>query len=139
MPDNKSLAHRYSFSSGFSKYLSPKGSSSITAEITTNLNSHINKMSNEDIIKQTISWLVNEGFINNSDICETDIRHIKYAYPVYTLDHSQNLEIINKFFERVGINLLGRFAQFIYINSDVCISNARKLAKELSLMVSLFN
>jgi UDP-galactopyranose mutase len=30
-----------------------------------------------------------------------------------------------------GLHLLGRFAQFDYINSDVCIERAIKLAGEL--------
>ena len=31
-----------------------------------------------------------------------------------------------------GLHLLGRFAQFDYINSDVCVERALALARELS-------
>ena len=132
VPDLESPAHRYCFSAGFSEHLSPKSCSSIFAEITFPSNTPKEEIESTKVIDKTISWLIKEGFINQSDICTTDIKYIKYAYPVYDLNYTKNVKVIYEYFDALGINLLGRFAQFIYINSDVCIQNAQALAKKLT-------
>ena len=131
VPDEESLAHRYCFSAGFSDNLSPKGCSSIFAEITFNPKENV--LPKQEVIDKTVWWLEKEGFITKDEICETDIKYIKYAYPVYTKDYMENVKIIYKFFDRLGIHLLGRFAQFVYINSDVCIVNAKALAEKINM------
>ncbi len=135
--DKKSLAHRYCFSAGFADSLSPPGCSSIFAEITFNSDVPKEKIENKEVIDKTVLWLIEEGFIEKSDVCETDIKHIKYAYPVYDLNYVQNMKTIYEYFDSIELNILGRFAQFIYINSDVCISNAKKLAEKLNLKVKV--
>ncbi len=133
--DPESLAHRYCFSDGFSEKLAPEGCTSIFAEITVNPYEDL-KLNNNQIIDKTISWLVKEGFIEKNGVCETDIKHIKYAYPVYDLNYTKNLNKIYSYFDELGIDLLGRFAQFIYINSDVCIANAKKLANRIQIKIT---
>ena len=133
--DKDSLAHRYCFSTGFSDTLAPPGCSSIFAEVTFNSNIPKEKVESKEVIDKTVFWLIKEGFIERADVCETDIKYIKYAYPVYDLNYTRSMNIIYEYFDRLEINLLGRFAQFIYINSDVCIANAKKLAKKLNTKV----
>lgn len=132
VPDASSLAHRYCFSSGFSPNLSPKGCSSIFAEITFNSNLPKEDFINSKTIDSTINWLVKERFIEKSDVCETDIKYIKYAYPVYDIDYDKKMKIIYDFFNKIQLHLLGRFSQFIYMNSDVCIYHARELANKIN-------
>ncbi len=132
VPDTESPAHRYCFSAGFSEHLAPKGCSSIFAEITFPGNTPKEEVASTTVIDKTVGWLAKEGFINKSEVCETDIKYIKYAYPVYDLNYIQNVKIIYDYFDTLGISLLGRFAQFVYINSDVCIQNAQSLAKKLT-------
>lgn len=135
VPDKESPAHRYCFSAGFSENLAPKGCSSIFAEITFNSSVGKDSILSNSTIDRTIYWLVKEGFIEKSEVCETDIRYIKYAYPVYDLNYNKNMKIIYDYFDKLKIHLLGRFAQFIYINSDVCIANAKELASKLNARV----
>lgn len=131
VPDKESPAHRYCFSAGFAENLSPKGCSSIFAEITFPSNTPKEEIASTKVIDKTVGWLIKEGFIEKSDVCETDIKYIKYAYPVYDLSYTKNMKIINEYFDNLGINLLGRFAQFVYINSDICVHNAQTLVKKI--------
>lgn len=130
--DKESLAHRYCFSTGFSDNLAPKGCSSIFAEVTFRSDVSKEEIENKKVVENTCNWLIKEGFIQKSDICETDVQYVKYAYPVYDLGYKKNIKLVYDYFEKVGIHLLGRFAQFIYINSDVCILNAKQLAEKLN-------
>jgi protoporphyrinogen oxidase len=56
----------------------------------------------------------------------------RYGYPVYDLDYRKNVTAVHHAVATAGIRLLGRFAQFEYINSDVCIERALALAGDLS-------
>lgn len=133
VPEKDSLTHRYCFGAGFADSLSPPGCSSIFCEITVNgkIGFQGEGKTDEQIIDNVVSWLSREGFIDKSDVCETDIKHIKYAYPVYDAGYTANTKTIYEYFDKIGIHLLGRFAQFVYINSDVCIANAKKLASNI--------
>lgn len=137
VPDKDSLAHRYCFSAGFSEHLSPPGCSSIFAEITYHPDSDLAKAKDEEFIDKTVWWLQKEGFIEKSEVCETDIKRLKYAYPVYDLNYTKNINKIYSYFDTLGIHLLGRFAQFIYINSDVCIANAKNLAEKIKVTMPI--
>ena len=130
--DPESLAHRYCFSDGFSEYLAPEGFTSIFAEITANPIEGLFGLNDNQIVDKIIKWLQKEAFIEPNSICETDIKHIKYAYPVYDINYSKNVKVVYDYFEKIDLHLLGRFAQFIYINSDVCIANAKKLAERIN-------
>jgi protoporphyrinogen oxidase len=54
-----------------------------------------------------------------------------YGYPVYDLDYRANVIAMRNAVAATGLHLLGRFAQFDYINSDVCIERAVALAAHL--------
>lgn len=130
-----SLAHRYCFNGGFSEHLAPAGCSSIFAEITARP-ADMQALSDRDAINNTIDWLEKEGFVAKKEVCETDVRRVQYAYPVYDKNYTQNVKTVRAHFETLGIHLLGRFAQFIYVNSDVCIQNAKALAQVLNEEIS---
>ena len=50
---------------------------------------------------------------------------------MYDLDYRKHVTQLRDSVEKAGIHLLGRFAQFDYINSDVCVERAIELAKVL--------
>ncbi|MBI3384776.1 FAD-dependent oxidoreductase [Candidatus Gottesmanbacteria bacterium] len=56
----------------------------------------------------------------------------KYAYPVYDLYYQKNMKILKAFLSSINLHICGRFGGFEYINTDVCIESAQKLASELN-------
>ena len=71
------------------------------------------------------------GILRAGDLIATNVRRVEYAYPVYDLDYARNARTMREYFESIGVHLLGRFAQFDYINSDECIRRAVALAGRL--------
>jgi protoporphyrinogen oxidase len=132
IPDKNILPHRLCYMGYFSKNLVRPGTSSLIAEITTNPGDGIHELSNEDTIDRVIDDLDREGFLQRKDVIVTDIRREKYAYPVYNHTYLSNLQIVTQYFESIGVDLCGRFAQFEYINSDECIRRALLLANEIN-------
>ena len=72
------------------------------------------------------------GIINVKDVVTTDVKRVEYGYVVYDLNYKKNMEIIKDYFASLGIELLGRFAEFEYINSDEAITKSMKLAEKLN-------
>ncbi len=126
LPDPEILFHRISFPKAFSPRCVPDGHSSLMAEITTN-----DEISDDDVLQRVIGDLVKTEFIDPATIVYKKVVRFKYGYPVYDLDYHANVAAMRAAVEREGLHLLGRFAQFDYINSDVCVERALALADKL--------
>jgi UDP-galactopyranose mutase len=61
----------------------------------------------------------------------------KYGYVVQDDNYRRNLKQAKNYFEQIGIPLCGRVAEFEYINMDVCIERARKVAWGLNREASV--
>jgi protoporphyrinogen oxidase len=124
IPDKHVLPHRVSFPSNFSQKTAPKGKSSALAEVTTTFGSRIWRMKDEDITKRVVDELHSLRLLNKDDVCFKRIKRSKYAYVITDLNYSENIKIVKSYTNDVGIDLLGRFAEFKYLNMDDCIGNA---------------
>lgn len=59
------------------------------------------------------------------------VSHNPYAYPIPTLGHAAAIRRVLTHVEPLGIHGLGRWGQWQYFNSDVCIHEAMGLARRL--------
>ncbi len=132
VPDPNLLFHRLSFPKAFSDRCVPPGGSSIMAEITSNEGDGIWEMSDEALVERVIGEVDSIGFVDRNSIVYTRVARFKYGYPVYDLEYRRNVTAMREAVAATGLHLLGRFAQFDYINSDVCIERALALASTLS-------
>jgi protoporphyrinogen oxidase len=119
------LFNRVSFPSGYSPEMAPPGHSSILVEITYHEGDDVSAMSDRKIINHVITALLNMKIIKNEeDVVYTALNRQKYAYVIYDLEYMQNVTIVKDFFAERGIGLVGRFAEFEYLNMDGCIRSA---------------
>jgi protoporphyrinogen oxidase len=131
VPDPAIIFHRISFPQNFSPRNVPHGGSAIMAEITANAGDGVWEMTDAQILERTIAELENIGFVNPSKIAYRRVVRFQYGYPVYDVDYAKNVKTVRDAIASTGLRLLGRFAQFDYINSDVCVERALALASEL--------
>ena len=124
IPDTKILTHRISFPSNFSPEVVPKGKSSVLAEITCRLNDTIWNMKDDDLKSRVINDLQELKILDEKDICFSALKRTEYAYVINDLDYENNRRFVKRYFDKEGINLVGRFAEFKYLNMDNCIENA---------------
>lgn len=125
VPDEKILFHRISFPSNYSPYVSREGHSAILAEITCKYNDKIWRMSDNEIIDKTIEGLETMNVIAKEDIILKKVFRLKYAYIIYDLQYNATINKLYDFFSDYGIHLVGRFAEFKYLNMDACIKSAK--------------
>jgi protoporphyrinogen oxidase len=131
VPDPGISFHRLSFPKAFGEKCVPPGGSSIMAEITTNEGDGIWETSDEALIERAIDEIEKIGFVDRRSIVYKRVVRFLYGYPVYDLEYRRNVTAMREAVAATGLKLLGRFAQFDHINSDVCIERALALANEL--------
>ena len=130
-PQEDLIFHRITCLDYFGPNYMPDGCSSLQAEITARETSALWQMSNEEITREVIEGLLREGLIDKTDVVTTTVRRTKYAYPLYDLHREKNLDIINSFCRSQGIELCGRFAEFVYYNSDGILRSSKNLAARM--------
>jgi len=123
--------HRVSFPKGFNEHNAPPGYNAFMAEITANEGDGVWELDDDEVTSRVIQGLERIGFLDPSEVTYRKVVRFTYGYPVYDLDYHKNSRELRALIEAEGIRLLGRFAQFEYINSDVCVERALKLAAAL--------
>jgi protoporphyrinogen oxidase len=134
VPDKQVMAHRVGFPSNLSPNCVPEGKSSVLAEITVSPQDvEIWNTADNAITDRVIKELMQLGFVNNQcDVCYAAIKRSPYAYVINDINYLKNMKVIRRYFEDLGIVLLGRFSRFEYLNMDACIRDAMNKAEEIN-------
>lgn len=131
-PQPDLVFHRVVFHDYFGSNYAPPGCSSMVAEITAKEDSALWAMSDNEVAAQVVDGLHREGFLEPKEVMTTAVRRTKYAYAIYDLHREKNLDIINTWCKQQGIELCGRFAEFVYYNSDAVIRSAKTVAERIN-------
>jgi protoporphyrinogen oxidase len=121
--DKEFLVNRVSYPCTFSKKNAPKNHYSIQAEITYSPQSEIADMSDEAIIQHVLDGLKERSLING-EVILVDLKRVSESYVVYDVGYEHHAKIIRDYFAEVGIDLLGRFSYFEYINIDMAVARS---------------
>lgn len=132
IPDPDVLANRVCFMGYFSPNMVPKGCSSAMCEVTTRPGDEVDQLSDKDFMDRCVEDMDRIGLLNKEDVVTTDCKRMHYAYPVYLTGYSAKTSHFREYFQSLGIELLGRFAEFDYINSDECVHRALEMAERLN-------
>ncbi|MBV9759381.1 MAG: FAD-dependent oxidoreductase [Acidobacteriaceae bacterium] len=124
--------HRLSFPAVFSRQNAPQGKSLIQAEITCMPGEGMWRSDDSDILKRVVEGLRAMDLIHPEEICYAKVIRTKYGYVVQDFTYRKHLAELKSYFERQGVALCGRNAQFEYINMDQCIESAQKTAARLN-------
>jgi protoporphyrinogen oxidase len=124
--------NRISFPSGFSRNAAPAGCSSLLAEITHQPGDEVAGMTDEEIIHEVIDMLVSMKICTPERVIFTSVVRQKYAYVVYDLAYQKNIRIVRDYCRETGIPLVGRFAQFEYLNMDGVIRSVMDFVREVA-------
>lgn len=124
-PQKEICFSRLSQPSNWADYVAPDGKWLIQAEIPVTDEADTPPKLIDDLC---LTKIINEP----ADKIWSNARFVKYAYPHITHDTRKAVATIKEFYAQNDIHLLGRFGQWAYLDSDRCISEAKKLAAILS-------
>ncbi|OPY36851.1 MAG: hypothetical protein A4E35_01688 [Methanoregula sp. PtaU1.Bin051] len=117
-------ANRISFPSTYSPYATPPGFSSILAEITHQPGDEVSAMSDDELVREVTATLEAMKIVTRDRIAFSRVMRQPFAYVVYDLDYQENIRVVTEYCTSRDIPLVGRFAQFEYLNMDGCIRSA---------------
>jgi len=115
--------NRLSFPSNFSRHTAPGGCSAILAEITHQPGDEVSSIPDKDLIGEVMRMLESMKICTPDQVIFTSVEHQPFAYVVYDLSYQKNIAKIRDYCQLQDIPLVGRFAQFEYLNMDGCIRN----------------
>ena len=102
-------------------------------EVTYRKNDHIDSMPKEELRERISEGMVEIGFANDKkDVQFIDITDYQYAYVIYDLNHTKNMEFIRRFYEDKGITLNGRFGNFEYWNMDRILRESLNVVEKIT-------
>lgn len=129
-PEKDFSFYRVGFTSNFSSYLVPKGTSSIYTEVSYSKDRPLDK---KGITRRIIKDLIKAGIITSRDkILAKLVLDIKYAYPLYDHNHRESVAIIQKFLRENDIYSMGRFGSWEYLSMEDVINQGREIAQQIS-------
>jgi protoporphyrinogen oxidase len=123
--------NRISFPSNFSDRVAPEGASSAVAEITCDAGDGIWSSPDDALVEHVVAHADRMGILRRSEVRVSRVARTRYAYVVFDLDHRRNLDRVRAYANQIGLELLGRFGQFEYINTDQVILRGLALAQRL--------
>ena len=113
--------NRISFPSGYSQHNAPDGCSAILAEITHQPGDEVAGMTDAELIRDVVDMLQGMQILHKDQVVYSSVERQPFAYVVYDLEYQKNIAIVREYCTGIGIPLIGRFAQFEYLNMDGCI------------------
>jgi protoporphyrinogen oxidase len=113
--------NRISFPSGYSPHNAPDGCSAILAEITHQPGDEVAGMTDTELICDVVDMLQGMQILHRDQVVYSSVERQPFAYVVYDLEYQKNIAIVREYCTGIGIPLVGRFAQFEYLNMDGCI------------------
>jgi len=93
-------------------------------EITCKVGDAVWKLRDEEIVRRVITDLEKLKIIDKTQVSLTKVKRLKYAYVINDLNYQENKKIVENYFKNEGIDLVGRFSEFKYLNMDMCVRSA---------------
>lgn len=132
-PEREFLVNRISFPATFSPHNAPEGTYSIQAEITCRRDSEIWTAGDDEARQHVIDALLERELIPSRDaVAHTNVTRRKYAYVVYDVGYEERAALVRDWFSQQGIELVGRFSYFEYVNVDGAVERALAVAGRLN-------
>ncbi len=121
--------NRITYLSNYSPKNAPAGKTSIMAEVT-----YLNRLpkSESAITEEVIAGLARGGFLEPSQVMFARTFTNSYGYILYRLGLEERLESVRAIVRRQGIDVVGRFGNYNYFNSDACVRAAFDLARTIA-------
>jgi len=125
--------NRISFPSGYSPHNAPDGCSAILAEITHQPGDEVAGMTDAELIREVVDMLQGMQILQKEQVVYSSVERQPFAYVVYDLEYQKNIAIVREYCSEIGIPLVGRFAQFEYLNMDGCIRSVMDFVASIGL------
>ena len=128
--DGESPAHKIGIANNSSDYLRSLPKCGVFGEVA--LSSRL-KASNEALEERFLASLAQMGLIRNlGEVAAVSTVDLPYAYPVPTIERSAIVARVKAWLQEEGIETIGRFGEWAYINSDEAMFRGLRIGQRLA-------
>ena len=133
IPDKDVIFHRISKMDFLGKeYHHSKGEASYMIEVTYRKNDQVDCMSLKELKERVADGLTKIKFAKDAkDVEFIDVTSYEYAYVIYDINHTENMNFIRNYYNKEGIYLNGRFGNFEYWNMDRILRESLELKNKI--------
>lgn len=133
IPDKTILFHRISKMDFLGEAYHHGTEATYMVEITYRKNDYIALMEDKELLERVRQGMCDIHFAYcPEDVEVIDLSKYEYAYVIYDLNHTSNMEQIRHYYLNEGIVLNGRFGNFEYWNMDRILRESFELCKRFS-------
>ncbi|HSE83124.1 MAG TPA: FAD-dependent oxidoreductase [Thermodesulfobacteriota bacterium] len=128
-PEPEYIFYRVGFSSNFSPFMAPEGTSSLYIEISYSDDKPLDKTKAVERVKKD---LIKAQILRDSDrILVEKCFDIKCAYVIYDKNHKNSVTQIKKFLRENNIYTIGRYGSWEYSGMEDAILHGSKVVEEV--------
>ncbi len=128
-PEDDFIFYRISFPMTFADSMSPKGTSSICAEVSY---SDTKQLDRSTIIEQVTDDLIKASILKtDDDICLSFVVDIRYAYVIFDHYYQESVSLIHDYLRENNIHSIGRYGAWEYSTTGQAILQGKRTAFEL--------
>ena len=133
IPDKNVIFHRISKMDFLgSNYHHSEDEATYMIEVTYRKNDQVDNLKEAELKEKIADGLIKIGFAKEAkDVEFIDITDYQYAYVIYDINHTSNMEYIREFYQNEGIYLNGRFGNFEYWNMDRILRESLNLKEKI--------
>jgi protoporphyrinogen oxidase len=129
-PEPEYSFYRVGFSSNFSPYMAPKGTSSLYIEIS--YSDHVKPLDKTRAVEKVKQDLIKSRILNETDqILAEKYFDIKCAYVIYDKNRSKIVNQIKNFLNQNEIYTIGRYGSWEYSGMEDAIIQGKNIAAEI--------
>ncbi|GAB4305232.1 MAG: hypothetical protein Kow0069_00710 [Promethearchaeota archaeon] len=112
--------------------MSPPGKTSLFIEYFCFEGDKIWTMSEEQLVRMTVKYLVALGFFEEGEVIDAKVLNLKKAYPIWNIGYEKILKVIKDYLAKFeNLYLVGRNGRFHYNNQDHSIETGILAARSI--------
>lgn len=133
VPDKDVIFHRISKMDFLGDNYHKEGEATFMVEITYRDGDVFSHMTDDTIKKKIAKGFMDIQIAKKAEDVEVlNMTRHKYAYVIYDLNHTENMEIIRNYYKEISVYLNGRFGNFEYWNMDKVLEESKNLCMRLN-------
>lgn len=114
-PDRKYLFTRAYEPRNRSPKMSPEGKTSLMVEVPYSFGDAIETMNDRELVDHVSKHLVEAGLITQSELLDTTVKHLPFAYPILENGFEEKIDQITAYFDQFeNLYHTGRNGKFVY-------------------------
>ena len=108
----------------WSPEMAPAGQSHLVAEYFCDRHDQTWNSTDQQLAATTAEHLQRLKFLDSSEVIDSCVLRIPYAYPIFNVDYRQNLQVITDWLDQFdNLQLIGRSGRYSYLNMDCAMES----------------